>query len=225
MSNAPRARQLHLSLYWFAAGIFPLTFLTKGDIVLYLNGLHTPFTDWFFKNATYLGDGIVFAPTIIACLFIRFRYAIIAAGAGLVHCVLVALCKRIVFGGVPRPAAWFTNADALHFVPHVQVHTHMSFPSGHTATAFALALFISLIGQNRWLTCFMLSMATVIGISRIYLLQHFYVDVYAGMVLGTFSTLLVWQLCHAFSFFNRTDARLTLGVSMPRPSHLSETKP
>ena len=36
-------------------------------------------------------------------------------------------------------------------------------------------------------------MAIAVGFSRMYLIQHFFVDVYAGAVIGAFSSIVVWH--------------------------------
>ena len=57
-----------------------------------------------------------------------------------------------------------------------------SFPSGHTATAFAAAVAVALIYPR--LGRPLLALAVVVGISRVYLGMHYALDVTAGMVLG-----------------------------------------
>lgn len=224
MSTGTQAKQLRIPIYWFLLGAVPLLLLNKGDLVLLLNTNHSPAADALFKAGTYIGDGIILVPIILTLLFVRFRYAIIATMFGLVHCGLISLFKRALFSGMPRPTK-LLDAELLHFVPGVDVHSHMSFPSGHTATAFAVALFFGLVLRKQWVTVLLMLVATFVAMSRMYLLQHFYVDVYAGMVIGTFSTLFSWQLCHAAGFFSRTDSRLSLRLSRVPDPQLSETKP
>ena len=66
-----------------------------------------------------------------------------------------------------------------------------SFPSGHTATAFA---FFGVIGfaYRRWAWSF-LAVAGVIGWSRLYINAHFFSDVLVGLVLGLFFAQLTWE--------------------------------
>lgn len=58
-----------------------------------------------------------------------------------------------------------------------------SFPSGHTLHAFAAACSVGLAGHRR-LFCFVLPLAALIGFSRIYLMMHYPLDVFAGALLG-----------------------------------------
>jgi membrane-associated phospholipid phosphatase len=60
-----------------------------------------------------------------------------------------------------------------------------SFPSGHTAGAFALAaVFSARYREHRWVPWVAYGLATVVGFSRITLQSHFPSDVFAGGVLG-----------------------------------------
>jgi undecaprenyl-diphosphatase len=60
-----------------------------------------------------------------------------------------------------------------------------SFPSGHTAAAFIIALILSHLMPVLILPCFV--WASLVGISRIYLGVHYPTDILAGVVLGIMS--------------------------------------
>lgn len=167
--------------------------IEKGQCVLFINGLHSPFLDWFMPVVTNLGDGLIFIPIIIALLFIRFQYCIMALIIMASSGILSSIFKRILFPGAERPRKFLDNS-LLHFVPGVDVHGSNSFPSGHTVTAFCAALFITLLVENRIIGMLCLIAAMFVAFSRIYLLQHFLIDVAAGAVIGCFTTYTVWQI-------------------------------
>lgn len=167
--------------------------IPKGSDVLWINGHHTPLLDIFFKTITNLGDGFVFIPIAVVTLFLGLRYFIALALSAVVHGLIVSLFKRVLFHGSERPRN-FIDPDLLHFVSGVDVHGTNTFPSGHTATAFCAAMVITLIARNKMIGGVALLLALLIGYSRVYLAQHFLMDVAAGAMVGGITTFIIWQL-------------------------------
>lgn len=181
--------------------------IEKGQAVYWINGHHNSLLDKFFFVFTYLGDGLVFLPPLIALLFVRYRFALIAACAWVAHGVISHILKRWVFGDFPRPGAVLDHT-LLYFVPGVQVHDHFSFPSGHTTTIFCLAMLLSLVSGSRLFSLTMLVIALLVGYSRIYLLQHFLMDVAGGAVVGTLTTVVCWNIFQRYGHAPWLDRRL-----------------
>ena len=178
----------------FTIGLLSLLFIQKGNIVIYLNSANTPLFDVFFKYVTYIGDGILFVPLIVLLLFVRYSYAIMAAIIAVGHGIILSILKKVVFKGTPRPTAYFEDTSMLHFIDGVNVHANNSFPSGHTATAFAFCLFLTfLINRKSWGFVLMF-LAIMGGYSRIYLLQHFYIDTIVGGLIGVVVTIITWEV-------------------------------
>jgi membrane-associated phospholipid phosphatase len=191
--------------------------IDKGLDILWINGHHTAFLDLFFKTITNLGDGLIFIPIVVFAAFVRFRYAIAALVASLLHGILVSVFKRALFPKLERPRK-FIGDDLIHFVSGVDVHNFNSFPSGHTATAFCAAFFMALISGNKAIGVFTLMLAFMVGYSRIYLAQHFLIDVAAGAVVGTFSTYIVWQVMELNQLPVWMNRRLDIGMLLKRES-------
>jgi len=84
-----------------------------------------------------------------------------------------------------RPRPFVTEAVNLLFYRP----TDSSFPSNPTAVGFSLALPIWL--ANRRVGYFALAMASLFGLSRVYVGVHFPTDILGGMVVGVFSALVV----------------------------------
>ena len=97
----------------------------------------------------------------------------LAAALGIV--VFLRLKKAI---GRKRPSAFEPHCWATLLPPD-----QFSFPSGHTMTAFAIALVISYYYPGMEGALYFLAVS--IAISRIVLGMHFLSDVLAGAVLGT----------------------------------------
>jgi membrane-associated phospholipid phosphatase len=192
----------------------------KGMDVLWINGHYTAWLDSFFKTITNLGDGLIFIPITLLALFIRFRYAIAAVAASVAHGLLISLFKRLLFPGLERPRK-FLGDDLIHFVSGIDVHNANSFPSGHTATAFCAALFLALLSRNKVIGIFALLLATLVGYSRIYLAQHFLIDVAAGAVIGSFTTYIAWQIVE----FNTLPAWMNRKLNIPSASTNHKSQP
>jgi len=73
----------------------------------------------------------------------------------------------------------------------------LSFPSGHTTTAFAVGILVSAFLPPRWRPLPVL-WAAAVGISRLYYGEHNFLDVVAGAAMGTAFAALLW-----FVFLNR----------------------
>jgi membrane-associated phospholipid phosphatase len=69
----------------------------------------------------------------------------------------------------------------------VQPLSSYSFPSGHTATAFCIYLILCLLMKKKWWVFIGFIIAALIGYSRIYLAQHFPVDVGGGIIIAIIS--------------------------------------
>ncbi len=165
--------------------------VAKGDDVIWINGHHSDFLDNFFVTITGLGAGLLFIPLVIILLFVRFKYAILTLFVWVGHGILCSVMKRGLFGYLKRPKELIDN-DLLYFVPNVDVHSYFSFPSGHTATIFCLAFLLSLLIKRRLVSAGLLLIALLVAYSRVYLLQHFLMDVAAGAVIGVMATYLFW---------------------------------
>lgn len=195
--NLKPSAKIYLSLLavFLISGILFLLSGDKGDLVIILSNFHSSELDRFFVFLTFLGDGIWFAPLILVLLFIRYSWSATFALLGLVQLLIVQGMKRMVFGSTPRPAEFFKGTYELPMVDGVDIHHFYSFPSGHTATAFGITfMLVLLLKPRKGVSMGLLLLAVLVGISRIYLGQHFLEDVLAGAVLGTFLSYLVYKL-------------------------------
>jgi len=191
MLKSSRLQLISLFVIWLIT-IFFLVTLNKVDLQIILNNINNGFLDFFFKYCTLLGSGW-FALILIAVIlvFINIRLSLLLTIANITTGLFVQGLKKIIFEDSFRPAALIKN---LHFVQGVDIHLYNSFPSGHTATAFALFFALSLLTQSLLAKWFFFILALLIGYSRIYLSQHFLIDVLVGSIIGTFFFLLTFWL-------------------------------
>lgn len=173
---------------------FFLASYSKAAIHLYLNAFHSPFFDVFFTYATTLGEGYVIGSSVVMLLFIKYRYALLLLASSVLTSILVQAAKHFIFNDILRPKAHFDGIAELYFVPGVEVHSFFSFPSGHTAAGFCFLFCLSLIVQRKFYSFLFAILAIAIGYSRIYLSQHFLVDVYVGSIVGTLCTSICFYL-------------------------------
>ena len=156
---------------------------TPLDAVLLINGLHHPWLDVLFSGITLMGDGTFVVLAALVLLLYRVYNSIAMLANGVAQGMIVSVFKRVLFPHALRPAA-FLAGQSVHLVPGVALHHANSFPSGHTVTIFGLCVFLALCSSNRFVTVLLLMLSVLVGLSRVYLLQHFVMDVAAGALIG-----------------------------------------
>lgn len=174
-----------LSLVFTLIGAIILINTTKGDVEIWVNQFHSPSLNIFFYWITYLGDGLFSFLVIIALFFRRIYWGILSVISFLATAVVTQFLKRIIFEGFPRPSRFFDpSLIHLKYVEGLEIHGYFSFPSGHSSGVFSVFLLLSLISKKPLIQVFCFFTAIITAISRIYLLQHFLMDIYAGTILG-----------------------------------------
>ena len=194
---------LILYLLFLITGAVLIARYEKGNEILVVNQLHTPFFDQFFKYVTKMAEAPMFF--LIIVIAIRFSYGkgILLALNALVVFALTGLLKFVPFASYVRPAVFFEGKAQLNFVQGVEIYRYNSFPSGHTSSAFALFFMLSIfVKDKRWAPVFFL-LALAVGVSRVYLLEHFFHDVYAGSLLGVCTTAAFYLTFAESAFYKR----------------------
>ncbi len=176
------------------SGLVFLLLNGKAASFISLNSYHPFYLNVFFINYTFMGDGI-FAVCLIAMMFLYFKRK--QCGFALLYSFLISgfvaqFIKNLV--NAPRPKLYFEAGTYLNFIDGVTLNASNSFPSGHTATAFAIATVLVLMLKNKKLQLLILPAAILVGYSRIYLAQHFLADVLVGALLGTLSGVSAFYL-------------------------------
>ena len=164
-------------------------FIKHGDVVLFYlfnRKLRCQALNSIMRMLTQLGSTL-FSIFISALILIptsqNFRITgIHLAGTLLGSQCIVQSVKRLV--DRPRPYKTLENAIAMK-PPACQY----SFPSGHTCAAFSIAFVLSLSIPALQLP--FIALATLVGISRIYLGFHYPTDVVAGIVIAYVSYLSI----------------------------------
>jgi membrane-associated phospholipid phosphatase len=173
----------------------------KENSFLVINKYNSPQFDYVFEYWTYLGDGMIWIPLFIYSLLFKRDY-FIAVLSGLIICtVLTQFLKKVVFPDDFRPIVVLTNK--VRVIPGYYINRAHSFPSGHTSTAFTLALLLAFIVRRNFWVYFFPLIAFFVGYSRVYLAQHFVTDVFAGMLTGIVSSYLSILIYKKFRQLNK----------------------
>ncbi len=113
----------------------------------------------------------------------RFEYLLLAV---LLPILATEVIKRVVGRGRPFVGG---KADPFHFLPFHDAEPYFSFPSAHSATAFALAFGVAAIWPKAPIPMFIY--ALLIAASRLVILAHHPSDVVGGAVVGLLGALAV----------------------------------
>lgn len=175
-----------------------LLFIPKGELHLWLCDHHTPALDAILPFYSDMVNWLPYAVVVLLLLY-RAGWAVFVAGDILLTTLFVQPVKHLVHA--PRPLTWFAENMpdvSLPLTEGVRMNYWLSFPSGHTTTFFMLFFALSLIAMTDnlrgkyVLSLFCFLFATVGAYSRIYLCQHFALDVFAGIIIAVICTLLLY---------------------------------
>ena len=168
---------------------------------LMLNAHHTGIQDTFFKYYSMLAEWPLYVLSALPLCWKKYRVTLFFALSELSAAVVVQVLKHLF--SAPRPIVVFENYPdlTLPLVEGVSLHHSNSFPSGHTTTFFVFFTCCALLfayrywqrvgkGNGRTWVVFivgqlgLLMLAALGGYSRIYLSQHFLMDVCVGSIIG-----------------------------------------
>jgi membrane-associated phospholipid phosphatase len=185
----------YLLLLIFA--LFVLFANSKAAGFVLLNPYHTPFLDFAFQGITLLGDGLFSIAFCVVLLLVRKRYVSLLVFISYASSGIAAQVLKY-FISEPRPAIFLEHSNYPYFIENVTLHNYHSFPSGHTATIFALISIVAFVSQNKLSAVPLLIIGALVGYSRMYLGQHFMVDVTIGSLTGILFALISWILLYPF---------------------------
>lgn len=140
--------------------------------------------------------GVLLAPVIagIAIVAVTRKWQHFAAFAAILPLKL-AIEKGLIKQLVERERPFVSVGPSVNV--RGPAFDGLSFPSGHTTTAFATAILLTAFLPRRWRPI-PLVWAGIVGIARIYYGEHNALDVVAGAAMGTLFATVLW-----FGFLNR----------------------
>ncbi len=147
------------------------------------------------KYITYLGDaGALWVMLAIIFLFFnKTRRCGVLLGIGLIIMLGFNVILKEV---IARPRPFTEEPLFLDFLKSINMHTPSlhSFPSGHTFVSFLSATIIALVLKGKYILLYI--PATLIALSRVFLLVHYPTDILGGIVFGV---ILAFAVVKVFS--------------------------
>ncbi|WP_396127658.1 phosphatase PAP2 family protein [Algoriphagus halophytocola] len=199
-----------------------VSLIPKGNLELWTNQFHHPVLDFFFLYWTNLGDGILFLWLIPILTLKRLSYGIFMCISALLQGIVISICKQGLFKGMPRPIEYLQGID-FYQVPGLNLHHWNSFPSGHTATAMGIAAGLMIIYyKDRRLKHAFLLTGLLVAFSRVYLMQHFYIDILVGSLVGISCTWVAREL--TLRYFSKKIFRKSLFKTKPSKTRTRKIK-
>ena len=146
-------------------------------VLYWLESIRVPVLDAFMLAITTLGEETAFLAMALVffwCVDKKRGYLLMATGfAGTMLNQFMKLWFRI-----PRP--WVLDENFTILEQAREAATGYSFPSGHTTSAVATYGSIAASTQRRWVKVLNISLAILVGISRMYIGVHTPADVLVG---------------------------------------------
>ncbi len=169
----------HRQLVIFCAAIlaFILALIFDSQILAFIEIIKCPCANSFFSVLMFIEKEIIFYPLVILStliiLFTKDKKKILPYIISLAVIAIIGLSLKAIVAR-PRP-----NNMSIH-----------SFPSGHTALAFASLSFF----KNKTLKVVWIVFACLFVLARVWANMHYLSDVIAGAILGYYIPLIVTKI-------------------------------
>lgn len=177
---------LILAMVLFAVSYF----YSRETVFLGLNKDLGQVGDILFYYISYLAEGWIWIPYFMLLFGWYKKDALFILLNFLISTLLTQIPKNFIWNSVSRPMGSGISQDQFHRVEGVDMHLWNSFPSGHTATAFTIFFVTVYFFPKREVLLIGGIYAVACGYSRIYLAQHFPLDVAGGIMVAILTIIL-----------------------------------
>lgn len=204
---------LLILLFLFSSSIFYFT--DSVTISLFFNNHHWDVLDRFFSFISCFGEKYFYIFIGALMLVVKKNKFLPFPLSFINFTIVVQFLKRVIFADHKRPSVALQQLlpeIELNLVPYISVEQDFSFPSGHATMIFSLIILFIYVFEvkNIFSQCMLIFFAILVAISRLYLLQHFFVDVYCGALIGSFMTFLTIYLFVQYDLNNKEPFRTLL---------------
>lgn len=151
--------------------------------------LHSEILDTIMIAVTTLGNiGLIWI-VLAGCLIFQRKYRRIGVAVAVALILELVICNIFLKPWVARIRPYDVNTMVELLIGE---QLDYSFPSGHTAAAFAAAAALYCCSSKLWKPVTVL--AVLMAFSRLYLYVHYPTDVLAGGLIGILCGVLAGQL-------------------------------
>lgn len=170
-----------------------------------------PYVNSLFKYFTHVGDGVFAVVLGVVVMLFSIKKGMYV----LLSYACAGICASTIkyFANYVRPFHFFGYYKKhlkLNLVDGVEMLGERSFPSGHSITAFAVFTALALCTENKIAKIIFFIIAINAAFSRVYLSQHWLVDIFAGSLIGTTFAILLY-----FVFYKTTKFDIKLNIFKP----------
>lgn len=187
---------------WPFFGLYAIALLVVGVLQMrysqellmqWVNFRNNGTADFLFTYITYMGDGAFSVVAVLILLIYNWRVGVMGFASFALAALSSLFLKSVVYPNSLRPLKFFEHSTyEYHIIKGLDIYSYNSFPSGHTTTAFALFSLVAFLDPQKNRGWFWLLLGFLTGYSRVYLFQHFVEDAYAGSLVGTIASIIVY---------------------------------
>ena len=193
-------------LFIIAGAALILTY-EKGNEILYVSQIHTHFFNQFFIWVSRFAELPLLLLIVLVAFVSNYGNAILILLSFVVNGAITQFLKAVIFTDQVRPIIFFEGKANLNLVDGLQMLHNHSFPSGHTSSAFAVLFMIALLSKDKRWGLLLFVGALLVGISRVYLMQHFFRDIYFGSILGVLVSVVVYLAATNSNYYSELSWR------------------
>lgn len=171
------------------------------DLFLSLNSFHNSFLDSIMKFAS---AKFTWVPLYMTVLFFIFKKYKIKIGFLIFFLIIISITLADqtsvhLFKNVFQRLRPCFNPEIKNIVYTISLPGgKYGFVSSHAANSFAFAIFSLLVIKNKNYTILILLWAFLVSYSRIYLGVHYPLDIIGGAILGSFISLIIYDITKKF---------------------------
>ena len=189
--------------YWILFLVFEVSIVAyiqrydRFDQMRIINNWHVLPVDNLFRGLSFLGELLVPIGLLLYFIFKKKAWVKPFLFSYVASTLLVQGIKHLVFPNALRPYSYFKALDIpWYLVKGIEMNEYHSFPSGHTAAAWFCFIWVALVLKKPWVGGIAALLAVGVALSRVYLFQHFPVDVAFGALIGISCSSIFYYLYH-----------------------------